>query len=195
MSKDIKKIIWCVVYGISLVACIMGFITLFINMLSVTVYNEFRSSSYPTNILNSILEDLRFVFILATAAAFLFLAVTLIKAIFCKKKTDNKRLLKVLWGLHIGTLVLVFASFLYAAILAFTLPPYNDTYPDAVSYDRLNFFMSALSVVTQFFVPAVLMIVFECFLQKLSKNTASIAISQNEKPADNTEQNKNASQE
>ena len=58
MNKEFKKIIWYVIYGISLVSFVTGFFTLLVNLLSFCAYGEFCIAGIGTVLGGSSLREI-----------------------------------------------------------------------------------------------------------------------------------------
>ena len=157
MGKDTKKIVAAVVYGVSLVALVTGFFSLFISMLTRCVYPDLSIGSTLRDgqrIHLTVLLVLSFVF----ATAFVVLAVC---QLFLQKRPAAAPLRT---ALYVMTCVL-FANLIWAMAAALSLGDGD------VAYDRFIFFQEALVLVAQFFFAALFLIVSEIFLRRYSAET------------------------
>ena len=157
MSKDTKKIVAAVVYGVSLVALVTGFFSLFISMLTRCVYPDLSIGSTLRDgqrIHLTVLLVLSFVF----ATAFVVLAVC---QLFLQKRPAAAPLRT---ALYVMTCVL-FANLIWAMAAALSLGDGD------VAYDWFIFFQEALLLVAQFFFAALFLIVSEIFLRRYSAET------------------------
>lgn len=184
MSKDVKKIVAAVVYGIALVSLVMGVFSLFVSMLTRCVYPDLsigRSLNDGQRTHMLVLLILSFVF----AAAFAVLAIC---QLFLQKPATRQQLRM---GMYAMTFVL-FANLIWALAAAFS--QYNESLGSGdVYYDQFIFFLEALTLVLQVFLSALFLIVAEHFLHKLSGDAADgypvQNIPQNNIPQNNIPQN------
>ena len=184
MSKDVKKIVAAVVYGIALVSLVMGVFSLFVSMLTRCVYPDLSiglslNDGQRTHML--VLLILSFVF----AAAFAVLAIC---QLFLQKPATRQQLCMAMYAM---TFVL-FANLIWALAAAFS--QYNESLGSGdVYYDQFIFFLEALTLVLQVFLSALFLIVAEHFLHKLSGDAADgypvQNIPQNNIPQNNIPQN------
>lgn len=163
MSKDVKKIVAAVVYGIALVSLVMGVFSLFVSMLTRCVYPDLsigRSLNDGQRTHMLVLLILSFVF----AAAFAVLAIC---QLFLQKPATRQQLCMAMYAM---TFVL-FANLIWALAAAFS--QYNESLGAGdVYYDQFIFFLEALTLVLQVFLSALFLIVAEHFLHKLSGDAA-----------------------
>lgn len=184
MSKDVKKIVAAVVYGIALVSLVMGVFSLFVSMLTRCVYPDLsigRSLNDGQRTHMLVLLILSFVF----AAAFAVLAIC---QLFLQKPATRQQLCMAMYAM---TFVL-FANLIWALAAAFS--QYNESLGAGdVYYDQFIFFLEALTLVLQVFLSALFLIVAEHFLHKLSGDAADgypvQNIPQNNIPQNNIPQN------
>ncbi len=184
MSKDVKKIVAAVVYGIALVSLVMGVFSLFVSMLTRCVYPDLsigRSLSEGQRTHMLVLLILSFVF----AAAFAVLAIC---QLFLQKPATRQQLRM---GMYAMAFVL-FANLIWALAAAFSQRNESLGAGD-VYYDQFIFFLEALTLVLQVFLSALFLIVAEHFLHKLSGEAADgypvQNIPQNNIPQNNILQN------
>ncbi len=184
MSKDVKKIVAAVVYGIALVSLVMGVFSLFVSMLTRCVYPDLsigRSLSEGQRTHMLVLLILSFVF----AAAFAVLAIC---QLFLQKPATRQQLCMAMYAMAF----VLFANLIWALAAAFSQRNESLGAGD-VYYDQFIFFLEALTLVLQVFLSALFLIVAEHFLHKLSGDAADgypvQNIPQNNIPQNNIPQN------
>lgn len=171
MSKDVKKIIWSVVYGISIVSLVAGFIPLVINLITLCTYDDFRVEIdydiYGLSMMSAEChENLLLFSILAVASATLFILIQLSK-IFTRR---DKIVTFVLLLISCIVILAMLGIAVGIACYAYTLPRFNLQEAGSVDSTELSNYLDALAIFLQFIIPAALLFVAELFLHKLEKN-------------------------
>lgn len=169
MEKQIKKTIWSVILGVSLISVITAFLSLFINMLSFTAYKAFQFAPFD----DSHFEIFRKIYIISSIIGTLFIIAITLKFIFAKKIGFNRVMFLICLLLIISAAIIT----VYVVIRTFTLPVYpaDDVfYPNSVNYNLLSVYLNALASVLQFSVSAIFMFVSQHILSRPQKDNSQI---------------------
>ena len=176
MSKNMKKVIWCVIFGISLVSLVTGLITLLINSLSFWIYDKLCVSGLGTILKSDYHLQLRIYLTISAGLTLVFLIIQIIKT--CMR---NKNLsFSVLQWISLVLTLALFAVACAAMVSGFTLPPYSENIDgSSVDVNALSYFLEAIGVIMQAFISATMLIISEFILIRLIKAEAKISGEEN----------------
>lgn len=162
MSKDIKKIIWCVVYGIALVSIVTGFVSLLINMVTFLVYDSFHIEGLGQILDERYQNQLRIYLAVSAGLALLYLGLLLLKIPFHK---NRYMVITFQWISFVVTLGML-AVACVTAVSTFSLPSFSEKQANSVDVNALSYFLDAFALILQCLVSAALLLAAERILMK-----------------------------